>query len=455
MQAVKLALVLACMPAIALAEDEAVPASVAEPVTAPALDELEADVYEIYRKQRELEAEQESDKETRKFVDEELRPLTRFITVFVDVGAFAVAGDGSGIRPDIGHVYFPQYRGQVAGQWVFMGDPLSTAINSLGEPSDTSISREIESDTINSEGRPSIVVNTIGLGIGKYLGHGFAFSSLAQVLPRPEDTALDLQLASIDYRPSHDINLLISVGKIDSVLGVEYRSQDAPDRTTVTPSLLCRYTCGRPLGASARLTKGRLSTHATITNGDNFQQLFQPEHALKSNALPTLSGHVQWMLPIGQGLEIGVSGTIGPQDNQPELGVVQWHYGLDLRLLDLEGFDVTAEYIQGEQEGKTDLMTTPCDIASCLTYKAAYLLVANRVTDWATPYVRTDWRSAVHTSGADFIYESHTFRATVGARFEMTSRIIGKIEYTHNRELGGIPQFPDDVLTSSVVVTTR
>ena len=64
------------------------------------------------------------------------RWLNRFITVFVDVGAFSVGGDGSGIRTDIGHVYFPQYAGHIAGQWVFMGDPLSTAINSIGEPSD-------------------------------------------------------------------------------------------------------------------------------------------------------------------------------------------------------------------------------------------------------------------------------------------------------------------------------
>ena len=54
--------------------------------------------------------------------------------MFVDVGAFAVGGDGSGIRTDIGHVYFPQYDGRVAGQWVFMGDPLSTAINTNGIP---------------------------------------------------------------------------------------------------------------------------------------------------------------------------------------------------------------------------------------------------------------------------------------------------------------------------------
>ena len=45
-------------------------------------------------------------------------------------------------------------------------------------------------------------------------------------------------------------------------------------------------------------------------------------------------------------------------------------------------------------------------------------------------------------------------RATVGAQLAVTSRILGKIEYTWNHELDGIPQFADDILTTSVVVAT-
>ena len=41
----------------------------------------------------------------------EVEKLRRFITVYVDVGAFAVGGDGSGIRSDIGHIYYPKYIG--------------------------------------------------------------------------------------------------------------------------------------------------------------------------------------------------------------------------------------------------------------------------------------------------------------------------------------------------------
>src|SRR5439155_398587 len=84
-----------------------------------------------------VDTQKRSAASTRTEVDS-LRQLRRFFNVFVDVGAFAVAGNGSGIRSDIDHIYFPQYTGRIAGQWVFMGDPLSTAINSLGEPADTS-----------------------------------------------------------------------------------------------------------------------------------------------------------------------------------------------------------------------------------------------------------------------------------------------------------------------------
>jgi hypothetical protein len=381
-----------------------------------------------------------------------LLPLTRFITVFIDVGAFAVGGDGSGIRSDIDHIYFPQYANRLPAQWVFMGDPLSTAINSLDEPADTSDSREDPNNTIHAGNHPSVIVNSLGLAIRKDVGHGISVASLVELLPRPGNNILDIELAHIDYRPSERLDLVLSAGKVDSVLGIEYRSQDAVKRIGVAPSLICRYTCGRPIGVQARLVQGALSVSASLTNGDNFDHRFEPELELHANSLPTAAGHVQWTLPVGQGLELGVSGALGPQTDQPEISIVQWHLGADARLSDIDGFDVTAEYVQGHQPGQT--MTTPCDLAPCLTYKGAYVLIDRRATTWLVPYLRVDWRDAVHASGVQFVYESHVARATLGVHFQLTSRILAKIEYTYNRELDGIPQFPDDVLTSSVVVST-
>lgn len=431
------------------------PADAPEPVedapNVPRPDELAARIEELEARQETLEAKQRKTAGTHEQV-QSLLPLRRFITVFIDVGAFAVGGDGSGIRPDLGHLYYPRYRDRLAGEWTFMGDPLSTAINSLGEPADTATSRELHDDTVDSRGHASLIVSSVGLAIGKDVSHGISVASLVELLPRPGHDILDIELAHIDYRPSNERDLLISLGKIDSVLGVEYRSQDAPRRLGVTPSLICRYTCGRPLGVSARLVDGRLSASASITNGDNFEERFEP-HLLKASVLPTVAGHLQWMLPLGQGLEVGASGAVGPQDNQRERSTLQWHVGFDLRLRDLDHFDVAAEYVQGLQQGRTTT-DIACNDAPCLRYKGAYVLVDRRMNAWLTPYVRVDWRDAVHQSGVDFVYESHTLRSTLGAHVELTSRILAKLEYTFNRELGAGPEFPDDVLTSSVVVAT-
>ena len=418
-----------------------------------ATDEILERLEELERTQRENERAQRHAASTHEQV-QELLPLRRFITVFVDVGGFAVGGDGSGIRSDRAHVYYPEYTDRVAGEWVFMGDPLSTAINSLGEPATTGSSREVRNDTVKSDGKPTLLVNSVGLSIGKEVGHGVAVGALVQLLPRPGKDVLSIDLAHVDYRPSNDVDLIFSVGKIDSVLGVEYRSQDAPRRLGVTPSLLCRYTCGRPIGIQARLVRGRLSTSASIANGDTFEQRFEQDRVLKASWLPTVSGHVQWMLPVGQGLEVGVSGAVGPQDGQSDTSIAQWHVGLDAHLRDLDGFDVSAEYIQGLQQGSSTSAMIACNAEPCLRYKAAYLLVDRRVNSWLTPYVRVDWRDALHQNGVEFVYESHTLRATLGAHVEMTSRIIGKLEYTFNRELGRMPQFANDIITTSIVVAT-
>jgi hypothetical protein len=247
------------------------------------------------------------------------------------------------------------------------------------------------------------------------------------------------------------------------VLGVEYRAQDAPRRLSVTPSLICRYTCGRPLGIEARLVRGRWSTSAAITNGDSFDERFAPDDGLKANKLPTLSGHVQWMLPFGRGLEVGVSGMVGPQDGQPSLAVHQWHYGFDAKLRDFRRWNIAAELVQGKQQGRTSgdpaqdrmlgIERPSCDLAQCLSYKGAYVVVDRRIDTWLTPYIRIDWRDAVLEKGADFVYESHTLRTTLGVHLEITSRVVGKIEYTWILELEA-PQFPHDVITSSIVVST-
>ena len=425
---------------------------VAPPPTAPTVEELAEQIEEL---RQSLELEQARHEGTRTQV-KALMPLRTFIRAYVDLGAFAVAGDGSGIRSDLGHLYYPQHG--TPAKWVFVGDPLSTAINALGEPADTSDSREVVDNPLASKGHPSLLVSSIGLRIGMTVGHDVSFASLVELLPRPNSDQLDIEYAHVDWRPWHedDADLVISAGKIDSVLGLEYRTQDAPDRLTVTPSLINRYLSGRPLGVQARLVLGPLSASAALTNGDSFVNRFEPSTVLHASALPTASGHVQLLFT--PQLELGISAAAGPQDKQADTDLTQWHLGFDARLTDVAGFDATAEYVQGNLQGMTSTQgqasMVRCDLAPCLDYKGAYLLVERHPEPWLRPYARLDWRDAVHESGARFVYESHVVRVTLGARFELTHRIVAKVEYTFNRELGPMPDFPDDILTSSVVVAT-
>jgi hypothetical protein len=53
------------------------------------------------------------------------------------------------------------------------------------------------------------------------------------------------------------------------------------------------------------------------------------------------------------------------------------------------------------------------------------------------------------------VYVSDVLRVTAGVRVVFSRYAMAKLEYTWNRELGRIPEFPDDVLTTSVVVSTE
>ena len=381
-----------------------------------------------------------------------LLPLRRFITVFVDVGWFIAGGDGAGVRSDVGHRYVKDFDG-VPAEWVLLGDPLSTTVNSNGEPADLGVARAIEDDTIDSDGNPTFIVNAVGLSIGRALPHDFAIAALVEFQPRPGPDRVVVEHAHVDYRPTNEVNLVLSAGKVESVLGIEYRAQDAPDRLGITPSLTCRYTCGRPFGVRGHVEHARWDISALVASGDMFQERFEEDPRIASARAPTVAAHAQYLVPIGNGIKVGTSAAFGPQDGQSKIDVAQWHYGFDLRVHDIRGVGLQAEFVQGKQQGDAMDLAPRCADAACLRYKAAYGMATYRATRWLTPYGRIDWRDARHRRGIEFLYVSRVVRGTIGAQLAVTSRILGKVEYTYNRELLG-PQFPNDVLTTSIVVST-
>jgi hypothetical protein len=392
---------------------------------------------------------------------ESLLPLAGRITGYLDVGFFHVGGDGSGLRADLGNVHFPEYADEIAGgSWVFMGDPLSTAVNARGEPADTGESRAVTHDPIDSRGKASFIVNAINVALFAGIGAEVTLNALIDVVPRGRDVTdasgtalgdfLDVKLAYAEWRRPW---ISLSAGRFDPVLGFEYRVQEAPDRLTVTPSLICRYTCGRPLGlkARARFLDEALVVNVAVTNGSSFWEGFGISDDIDRNDVKTVSGRLSVRFPVGRGLELGASGAIGAQDAQGDDSVLQWHAGGDLHL-EWRDLEVTAEYVKGKAPGAEEEGRPACFAAPCLDYQGAYGLVGYRATNWLVPFARLDWRDALHRSGASFIYVSELVRATAGVRLELGTAVVVKAEYTVNRELGQIPQFANDVLTSSMVV---
>jgi hypothetical protein len=392
--------------------------------------------------------------------------LAGMFTGYIDMGFFWASGDGSGIRPDLGHLVFPGEYDSIPDSWVFMGDPLSTTVNSRGDVADTQDSRAVTFNPVHNGGKASFIVNNIRLGIFAGLTPNLTMNAAIDFIPRGRNVSdpkglflgdyVEVPLAYFEYTiPVRKLDLRVTAGKFDSVLGIEYRTQDAPDRITVTPSLICRYTCGRPLGVKMRLRlrDDLFTATLAVTNGSHFIENFDFHNEIDTNYFKTVAARISVKAPVGRGLEIGASGSIGAQDFQSDDKVLQWHYGFDLRF-DIRDFMLRAEFVMGRATGKEDEgpPAIECGLAPCLDYKGAYALVAYRVLNWLMPYARVDWRDAEHRDGNNFAYVANEVRVTGGVRLEVTEHLILKAEYTYNRELGEIPQFPNDVFTSSLIL---
>ena len=445
------------------------------------LDRLEAKLAELAADNERLREDNERLREESERIDERveslereqqatkrqlhgLLPLSSRLGGYLDVGAFWAAGNGSGVRPDTGHVVFPQYDGVLPDSWVLMGDPLSTQVNSRGDPADTGESLAVTFDPVDSRGKSSFIANAINLDLTTGIGKNLLVEGMVDLVPRNRDVSdpdgvflgdyIDVKLAYVNYLvPTRRFELDLYGGKIDPVFGYEYRIQESPDRISVTPSLACRYTCGRPLGFKARakfLASRALVLAASLTNGSSFREGFGFSNEIDTNHFKTVAGRLSYRFDVGAGLELGASGEFGAQDLQAADDVYQWQYGVDVHL-DVRGVEFASELVIGRVDGATAPGEAQCGSAPCLDFKAAYGLLGYRVLNWLMPYARVDWRDALHQSGASFVYVSKLMRVTPGVRFELGTHVAVKAEYTVNRELGPIPQFDNDVLSTSVV----
>ena len=161
----------------------------------------------------------------------------------------------------VGHLLFPEYVVRARARGCSMGDPLSTAVNSRGDVADTGESRAIvvrsdqlarQVDVARQRAQPGAVLwhrrdraaqreRRLRAARARHLGSRRA---VRRRLPRRQARVRRVAAAA-----SRRSTSTLQAGKFDSVLGFEYRSLESPDRIGITPSLICRYTCGRPIGA--------------------------------------------------------------------------------------------------------------------------------------------------------------------------------------------------------------
>lgn len=430
------------------------------PVTEPAVEDeaseevveeeidREVDAQELETKLQELEAKLNAAEQSRR---------SKFpvkLTGYGDIGLFATEGDGAGFRRDIGNEQFPEHSGF---GWVFYGDLLATQINSRGDVADLGEVPGVDRfDSVNSRGNLTFLVNELNLTVNAGLGANAVFTSSVNFTPRTGTEfrlgdSFDVDLVQVEWMPTANGKTSIFVGKVDSVIGHEYKSRKAPQRFGITPSLLARYTTGTALGlkARAKLFDDRIILATAVTNGSFGTEQFHFFNETDTNNFKTLSGKASLRLPFGSdsSFEIGPSGSWGTQDGTPDGGGKMWFWGVDAEIELMSRVSLRAQFLRGKAPGDDVSMAYSLDL------KNGGYVESNIVL---TPIIgligRAEFRDAIVEQGTERIYVTKNWKATGGVRLIFNPNAILKAEYSHNGEYGGIPSIPDDVVTTSAVM---
>ena len=395
------------------------------------------------------------DLEARLAVTEQTR-RARFpikLTGYGDLGWFATQGDGSGFRRDAGHMAFP---GDSKYAWVFYGDLLATSVNSRGDVADLGDAAGVQRyDSIHARGNSTFLVNELNLSVQAGLSDHALFTSSVNFTPRTGTDfslgdAFDVDLVQLEWMPTDDGKTSIFVGKVDSVIGIEYKTRKAPDRFGITPTLLARYTTGTALGVKARskLADDHIILAAAVTNGSFGTEQFHFYREIDSNNSKTVSGRAAVRLPVAGGtLEAGVSVEWGTQDGAPDGAGAEWFVGGDAEL-ELPRVDIKAQWLKGKAPGDPVSKTYALDLAQGGSLEADVL-----VTSLIGVLGRVEFRHADVTEGFERLYITRNWRATGGLRLALHPRATLKAEYAHNGEYGDVPSISDDVVTVSAVMT--
>jgi hypothetical protein len=401
--------------------------------------------------------------------NEELVARSRQVLTFggyVDLGFFVPQGNGAGFVQDIGHARYPEY-GQYG--WVFLGDILAPAVNARGEVADLGDAPGVNRfDGIHSRGSPGFIVNELNLRLTARPIPTAIITASIDFTPRTGSNfslgdVFDVDLAQIEWLPTESQRTSLFVGKMDSVLGIEYRDRKSDRRFGITPSLIARYTTGTAIGVKVRTKLGsddQVVVAAALTNGSNTIEAFHFYDETDSNAGKTASGRLSVRLPgfSGDGgssdalgfplvVELGFSGSYGAQDRTTSNAHPMWFFGPDL-LAEIGVVDLKAEWLKGAAAGDPTQ-----DVYQLRLHGGGFLEADVSLTPSFGMLGRIEYRDAFVALGSERAYVTKSWRGTLGARWAMTYWAALRAELLHNGEYGRIPQVRNDVFTSSLVVS--
>ncbi len=409
-------------------------------------------------------------------IEEELRQtreltLNRRPTVtvggYADLGFFVTEGDGSGVQQDLGPAEsrrFPEYIDRFG--WVFLGDLLAPAVNSRGEPADLGdLPGTDRWDGIDSNGAPGFIVNEVNLRLTSRVAESALATVSLDFLPRTGSDfrlgdAFEVDLAQLEWMLGAARRASIFVGKIEPVIGIEYRERKTDRRFGITPSLVARYTTGTPLGLKVRSKFGPrdlLVAAAAVTNGSSVIEPFHFHDETDSNAGKTVSGRISVTPALPFELEAGLSGIWGPQDRALDSRGSLWFWGVDVRAR-IATVEIKGEWLRGRGAGEANRRYADAHRPYGLDLDGGgYLSVEGMVTPVFGLIVRGEFRDArvwlgnpTAPEGADRIYVTQSWRATIGARAVLSDRLVLKAEFLKNGEYGRVPSIRNDVFTTSL-----
>ncbi|MES1210314.1 MAG: hypothetical protein ABUS79_30625 [Pseudomonadota bacterium] len=385
-------------------------------------------------------------------------PSALTIDGYIDVGFAKAQGNGTSFAP--------------ADQTIpadYGVDPFAPAVNTRGDVASTDAGGRFVNGflprSVAIGGNASFLLNTLDVDL-KYTPATapLLLFSRVQLLPRftgsGDDTRVFVEQAFGRYIPFDSQELALSVGKFDSVFGIEYLDNQSNIRTGVTPSLVARYTTGQSIGAKVfyriqiPAIWSAVSVNAAITNSGNFVEALQPPDASLTGA-PVGTGRLGYELnaPAVQ-VKLGASAMDGARNDQPEQAAHQKAFGLDARVA-FRGIYASAEYVHVD-EGEGGPKTTSLGnfpLSSAFFVRGGYAQLAYGLP-WSagvlhkvTVYGRYDRRHAWFQGFTPVTVD----RFTAGVRFDLWDSLLLKAEYLDNRELSGAPTVANNVFTSSVV----